>query len=35
MDQGASISGPLLMEKAQKFATDMGYDDFKCSLISE
>ena len=31
MDQGASISGPLLMEKAQKFATDMGYDDFKCS----
>ena len=31
MDQGASISGPLLIEKAQKFATDMGYDDFKCS----
>ena len=31
MDQGASISGPLLIEKAQKFASDMGYDDFKCS----
>ena len=24
MDQGASISGPLLIEKAQKFATNMG-----------
>ena len=31
MDQGAAISGPLMIEKAQKFAEDMGYEDFKCS----
>ena len=24
MDQGAAISGPLMIEKAQKFAEDMG-----------
>ena len=28
MDQGAAISGLLMIEKAQKFAEDVGYEDF-------
>ena len=31
MDQGAVINGPLMIEKAQSFAKDMGYEGFKCS----
>ena len=32
VEEGAAINGPLLMEKANKFATELGYDEFKCTL---
>jgi hypothetical protein len=32
MHEGAAISGPLLMAKANKFAKDLGYDEFSCGV---
>ena len=29
MDQGVT-SGPLMKETVQRFATDIGYEEFKC-----
>lgn len=32
MSEGACISGPILMAKANLFAKDMGYTEFECTL---
>ena len=32
LDEGAAISGPILMEKANKFASELGYPEFKCTV---
>ena len=31
-EQGASINGPILLEKANKFAADQGFTDFRCNM---
>ena len=31
-EEGAAINGPILMEKANKFAKELGYDEFQCSV---
>ena len=31
-EQAASINGPFLLEKANKFAADLGFTDFRCNM---